>query len=189
METKNIRLFYEKGLEKEASISKDIIEIVFDFKVSLIEKEMKNIFKYSNKLNGFVIQISKDKEACVVLTKKNIYPYGSSSKEDDWVFGFFTNQGKIIISTARIGRDKKKRIKRLIYLLVHEFSHFVFKDKPKHYKDFTYKNPRTGHKMDLGKHCMDEKCVMSEFIDLKDLDKHIKDKYENYFCEKCMKYL
>ncbi len=189
MKTKIINLFYEKGVEKEADISKDIIEVVFDFKVFLMEKEMKELFKYSNKLNGFIIQIPKDKKACVVLTKKDIFPYGSSSKEDDWVFGFFTNQGKIIISTARIGRDKKKRTKRLIYLLIHEFSHFVFKDKPKHYKDFIYKNPKAGHILDLGKHCTDNKCVMSEFIDLKDLDNHIKDKYENYFCEKCMKYL
>lgn len=186
---KSIKLFYEKGLEKEAGISKDIIEIVFDFKVFLIEKEMKKLFKYNSKLSGFVIQILKDKKPCVLLTKKNIYPYGSSSKEDDWVFGMYTDQRKILLSTAKLGKNKNKVTKRLIYLLIHEFSHLVLRSKPKHYKDFIYTNPKTGHKLNLGKHCMNNKCVMSEFIDLKDLDNHIKNKYENYFCERCMKYL
>lgn len=189
MKLRNINLFYEKGLGKEANISKDIIEIVFDFKVSLKEKEMKELFKYIHKLNGFVIQISKSKKACAVLTKKNIYPYGSSSKEDDWIFGMFTDQGKIIISTARIGRSETKRIKRLIHVLIHEFSHFVLGDKPNHYKNFIYTNPKTGHKLILGKHCSNKRCVMSEFIDIKDLDNHIKNRYGDWFCNNCKKYL
>ncbi len=189
MRIKAISLFYEKGLEKEADISKDIIEIVFDFKFTLIEKEIKKLFKNSKKLNGYIIQIPKDKNACVILTKKDIYPYGSSSKKDDWVFGISTNQRKIIVSTARLGKNKNKRTGRLIYLLIHEFSHFIFNDKPKHYKNFIYKNPESGHKMYFGKHCMDDRCVMVESIDLKDLDRHIEKKYENFFCKKCMEYL
>lgn len=190
MKSRNIELFYEKGLEEEARVSKETIESIFDFEISLIEKDMKGLFKYDDKLNGFVIQVIKNRNNSIILTSKDIFLYGSSSKEDDWVFGMFTNQKEIIISVARMKNNIKDRyMQRLIHVMVHEFSHFVFGNKPEHFKDFIWKNPKTGHEVDLGKHCMDERCVMSEFIDVEDLDKHIDNKYENYFCERCMRYL
>jgi predicted Zn-dependent protease len=189
-------ILFDDTLNSEASIIKNIVEKVFGIKCKTKKEDFSELFEFKKNLGGYEIQITKKYKNKILLTEKNIFTYKSTSKEDDWVFGFATNQKQFIISVARLKTNSDKPSKvlkisknkyksRIEFIVIHELGHWLVKNQ-KHYKRFIYKNPKTEHKTDLGMHCSDNKCIMSEFVDIKDLDKHIKINYKNFFCKKCM---
>ena len=188
-------ILFENGLEEEASIIKEVIEKVYSTRCQVKKGRASGLFRFNKRLNGYEIQIIRKLRNNIILTDKDIFPYKSTSKEDDWVFGFATKQKQFIISVARLKTNydssskalkisKSKYKKRIELIVVHEFGHWLIKNQ-KHYKQFILKNPETGHETELGMHCLDNKCVMSEFVDVKDLDKHVKMNYNGFFCKKC----
>ena len=189
-------VLFENKLNDEALIIKEIIEKVFDIKCKTKNGDFENLFKFSKCLNGHEIQITKKFKNKILLTKKDIFSHKSTSKENDWVFGFATKQKQFIISVARLKTNsddpsiilkisKNKYKKRIEFIIIHELGHWLVKNQS-HYKEFILKDSKTGHKTNLGMHCPDDKCIMSEFVDIKDLDKHIKINYKKFFCKKCL---
>lgn len=81
--------------------------------------------------------------------------------------------------------SKSKYKKRLEFIVVHELGHYLVKNQ-RHYKNAIYQNLETKHKVNMGMHCPNNKCVMFRILDLKSLDKNIKTNYKNFFCVKCL---
>lgn len=189
-------ILFENKLDNEAFAITEIVEKVFNVKCKTKNRNFANLFNFKRDLNGYEIQVTKKFKNKILLTNKDIFPYKSTSKEDGWVFGFATNQKQFIISVSRLKTNsdnpskllripKIKYKKRIQFIVIHELGHWLIKNQ-KHYNRFIYENPETGRKTDLGMHCPDNQCVMSEFVDVKDLDKHIKINYKNVFCKKCL---
>ncbi len=189
-------ILFEDKLKNEALILKEIVEKVFGIKCKTKNRNFVDLFKFRKDLEGYEIQIIKKFKNKILLTDKNIFPYKSTSKEDDWVFGFATNKRQFIISVARLRTNsdnpskilkisKTKYKKRIQFIVIHELGHWLVKNQ-KHYKRFIYENPETRHKTDLGMHCPNNRCMMSEVVDVIDLDKHIKINCKNFFCKKCI---
>lgn len=191
-----MKIYFEDNLDDEALIVKNIVKDIFNLKCEIKKKHSSRLFKFRKKLKGYEVQITRQFKNAIILTNKDIFPYKSTSKEDDWIFGIATNNKQFIISFARLKTNsdspskmlkipKKKYKARIEFIAIHELGHWLVKNQ-NHYKSFILDNPETGHKIDLGMHCLDNNCIMSEFNSVKELDKHIKTNHKNLFCEKCL---
>lgn len=177
-------VLFERGLEKEAKTVRNALRKVYGVKCATEESDLSGLLRWGKILGGYVIRRTKKFKNKIALTKKELFPYGSKSKADDWIFGYSTNQKSFIISVKRLKSDPKLYRKRLESIAVHELGHWLVKHT-KHYKLFVWVNPKTGHRLNLGMHCMDKRCVMSQTVDIRQLDAHLKNAYKGYFCKKC----
>jgi len=192
-----MRILFEDNLNNEAGIIQKIVKNVFNIDCEIKKGNFSKLLKFKKSLEGYEIQIAKRFRDDIILTSKDLFPYGSNSKEDDWVFGFASKQKQFFISVARLKTNsdnpskkleisKKKYQKRIEFIILHELGHRLIK-KQKHYKEFILTNPKTEYRSSFGMHCPDNKCIMSEFIDIRDMDKHIKMNYKSLFCRRCLK--
>jgi len=192
-----MRILFEDRLDNEAKIIQEVIEKVFNINCEIQKGDFSKMLKFKESLGGYEIQVVKKFRNDIILTNKDLFPYGSASKDDDWVFGFASRQKQFFTSVARLKTNsdnpskilrisKDKYRKRIEFIISHELGHWLIK-RQKHYKEFVLRNPKTGHKASLGMHCPDNKCIMSEFVNVKDMDKHIRMNYKNLFCRRCLK--
>jgi len=180
-----ITILFEPNLLKEAKIASSIIKKIYKTDSILRKGFAKKLFKFKKILGGYEIQKSEDFKNYVILTKKDIFLNGAKSKEDDWIFGIATKQKNFIISTNRLHINNQKQYKkRLEHIVIHELGHIIIRNQ-KHYHNYISVNSQTGYRVNLGKHCLNQKCIMSEVDDIKDLDKHIKINFKQKFCKLC----
>jgi len=171
---------FEKGLETKALTVQKLLKSVYGVDTDIKESSFDEIFQFRDFLNGYEIQTDVVYKDTIFLTSKDIFMPNATSKEDDWVFGCtFSDDKQFLISTARLTTDDQ-----FIFVVLHELGH-AYVQNQEHFEDYIMVNPETNHKMSLGSHCLDQKCLMSEFISLEDLKNHIRNNYPGYFCEKC----
>ncbi|MBI4451209.1 hypothetical protein HY642_04500 [Candidatus Woesearchaeota archaeon] len=188
-------VLYEKGLKNEAEIVRAAIESFFGIPCTTKQGSALGAHTFNKKLNGYELLTTKKFQKVSILTSKDIYQPGSISPEDDWVFGYATKNKQFIVSIARLKSKTdapSKRLQvpfskyagRLPFIILHELGHWLVKEQA-HFKKFVWQNPETGYHTELGYHCPDKRCIMAEFIDVEDLDKHIRTNYKKKFCRKC----
>lgn len=183
--SKLIEILHEPKLKAEAMIVRHIIKKAYGLDVSIKNGFTKGLFKFQKKLDGYAVQKCKKYKDYLVLTSKDIFLNNAKSKQDDWIFGIRTKQGVIIVSNNRLKTQNKKLYKKRIgYIVIHELGHALVKNQ-KHYKNYYSINPATGYKVNLGKHCINKRCIMSEIDDLKELDYHLRINYRQRFCKTC----
>ena len=68
--------------------------------------------------------------------------------------------------SEKIEVDFDLYIKRLEALCIHEIGHDVVRERAQHYQEAVWINAKTGHRLGLGLHCTDNKCVMYEVVDI-----------------------
>ena len=109
--------------------------------------------------------------------------YNNDENINDWLFGISCPQeGYSIISTARLKRkdsvpsqkliiSKRHYMKRLELIAIHEIGHDIIYPKknhisyPDHFKIAKWVNSN-GHEQWLDPHCIDNKCIMYETVDI-----------------------
>ena len=177
-------ILFEKGLDKEARIVKNVLKKVYGIKCIEKEDDLSGVVRYDKKLGGNVVRRTKMFRNHIALTKKELFAYGAKSRKDDWIFGYSTDKKYFTISVKRLKSNPALYKERLESIAVHELGHSLVK-RTKHYKMFVWKDEKTGHRLVLGMHCPDKRCVMAQTVDLRELDKQLRIIYKGYFCKKC----
>ncbi|MBI4181681.1 MAG: hypothetical protein HY520_01810 [Candidatus Aenigmarchaeota archaeon] len=109
----------------------------------------------------------------LILTDRDLFL--GDQPEDDWIFGY-SQGGVAVVSAARL-RGKEGRPQaamtvpdqryrdRLQAMALHEIGHEVVRNP--RFTQAQWVNARTGHRLALGLHCTDRRCVMYEIVDLR----------------------
>jgi predicted Zn-dependent protease len=221
-------LILHEDMPSEARGVAEAVEKAYGIPSTIIAKHLDNVFIPIEKFHGyfpfsfsmlrFCESMAKGKYT-MILTPRDLYA-GDESQDDDWVLGG-TCSGKSngidshvgIVSGARMKREDskpssnltvplEKYSKRLQTTAVHEIGHDVVRSP--HLVEAKLVNSRSGHELELGKHCTDNKCLMYEVIDIKTpkpedsylllgnekrfdagLDEAIARMYPDFFCKRC----
>ena len=212
-------IILHENLQREAEKVAAALKKVYGFPVELESRNMDNWFIPLPKFNGFFYQLTEAIETPLLQSPKNIQIITSKDifaqdkiKEDDWIFGY-CNGNVTVSSTARLKRNdnqpsEKLEVPEVLYfsrlenLSIHEVGHHVVKGK--HFKPAEWVNAKTGHRLELGPHCDDNRCVMYEIVDIRapkpeegfmllgkerkfdaGMDDVLARMYPSFFCERC----
>lgn len=188
-----MNIYFEPGLEYEATMASESVAKVFLTNCNIIEKDRSQFLQYNKLVDGYELHGLNNQGPCLTLTSKDLFNTGSTSRDDDYLYGFAYHSAWISVCRLRSVDDrpvveikvaKETYWQRLDHIFIHELGH-VFVRNQEHYKDYVIVNPKTGHKTDTGQHCLDTRCVMSQVEDLSILDARIKTRCLDYFCEPC----
>lgn len=181
-------ILYNAGLRKEAGVVRRAALKVFRTETSLRQvAESKRFLKYNAQVRGYEVLENPKSKNSLFLTAKDIFVPRADSKNDNWIFGYMTDNKNLVVSVKRLWlKDVVKYRKRLEYIVIHELGHRFLKHRG-HHRKVIYRNPRTKRSVDLGLHCPDERCTMSQMLDIRDLDRHIRINYPARFCRRCLK--
>ena len=186
-------IYYESGLKDEAKLASSSVTRVFLTNANIIEKDRSQFLRFNKLVNGYELQGLNNQELSLTLTTKDLFNPESTSREDDYLYGFAYHASWVSVCRLRSIDDQPvskvtvaKEIyqKRFDHVLIHELGHVLVQNQ-KHYQDYVITNTKTGHKTNTGEHCLDKRCVMSQIEDLNILDAHVKTRYPDYFCGQC----
>ena len=186
-------IYYEPGLENEATVASESVAKVFLTNCKILEKDRGQLLRYNKLVNGYELRGLENQVPSLTLTTKDLFMTGSTSRDDDYFYGFSYYSAWVSVCRlwsindqpeAEIKVKKQTFVRRLDHVLIHELGH-IFVRNQEHYEPYIITNEKTGHKTDTGEHCLDKRCVMSQFEDLVMLETHINDRYPGYFCERC----
>jgi predicted Zn-dependent protease len=209
-------------LDKEARQIAKTLGDVYNIPVELQKADLSTWFRPLPKFNGYwdsgktiatKVNSTFPNTAVMILTNRDLY-YGSHSADDEWIFGYCMGPIQVLSNARMKGKDSRptqdlmisqsKYMKRFITMAVHELGHDVVSDK--HMKKAYWVNAKDNKKYLLGEHCLDNKCVMYEVVDIitplpsaghlligknkkfdAGLDEHITRIYDDWFCDDCKK--
>lgn len=172
-------IIVHENLQKEASIVAGTIKQVYGLESKIVNKSLGEDFSKIQNLDGYwasnlnnLLEFLNGK-AALVVTSRDLYM--GPDKNDDWVFGY--NTGKTsIVSTARMKRvdnepsqllevPEELYLNRFNVMSVHEIGHSVVRGE--HFQMAKWINGQTGHELELGPHCVDNRCSMYEVVDIR----------------------
>ncbi|MBI2576558.1 hypothetical protein HYV84_05055 [Candidatus Woesearchaeota archaeon] len=207
-----------EGLSIEAQALDEKIKKVFGFDNSVQEVDLTQEFRRMQGTPGFchfpfgILEKVPDLKSKKVMLLTGRDLYAGDSEQDDWIFGFHAGN-LMVVSTARMkGPDNKPLdrlevpeelyLARMVFTGIHEIGHDVV--KAGHYLSAVWINAITGHQLEMGPHCTDNRCVMYEVVDIiapppeeghmllgdqkkfdTGIDEHLKRMQSDYFCERC----
>lgn len=200
---KHFTIYFEGSLKGEAEFCRAAVESFYGIPTKAIKKGMKRVFHYNPKIKGYEVLddhglLKINIRDCLILTRRDIFLPKSRSREDDWIFACSWSKPKVIfLSVARLrGTDDEPSTKlripkklyegRLFFHIVHEPGHFP--TPPKYYRPYVWTNPETGYETDLGEHCLDLRCAMSEVVSVNDIDRFLKRRHRGWLCGRCARF-
>ena len=180
-----MKIFHE-NLPEEAEHIRKSIKNVYSIDARIFDRELDNLFIGIPKFGGdcFLPSPTHDKKVNeplddpsldLILTSRDLYGR-MDNKDSDWGFALsYHPKMKIFVSTLRLkGTDssptKNLQVPPNVYLArlglmgVHEVGHIVLRN-PAHFQEAFYVDDKGGE-LPLGKHCIDNRCVMYEVIDV-----------------------
>ncbi len=212
-------IIIHEGLPKEAKALDEIIKEIFGFSNVLREIDLSGNFRRLAGTPGFchfpfeirdrVPELRQEKKV-LLLTYRDLY--AGDNPEDDWIFGFHAGNLMVSSSARMKGPDNKPResleipegsyLARMVFVGIHEIGHDVV--KAEHYLPAVWINAKTGHQLEMGRHCTDNTCVMYEIVDIiapppeeghmllgeekkfdTGLDEQLRRTRPDYFCARC----
>jgi len=225
-------ILHEDTINEAELVAKDV-EKHWGIKSRLINENCDKLFRRIPHFSGDSYLVNKssleslrsdlDKKAFMVITPRDLYN-SDKSQNDDWVLGSQWGCASVV-SLARMKTENgvpsnifkinsEKYNKRVSLLCLHEIGHdLVSWENAPHLTCAYWVNASTGYKQVLGSHCLDNKCLMYEVVDIKTpspeqgwlffenpwdegkgigikrfdagIDDNANRLYPNLFCEKC----
>src|SRR3989344_4259361 len=174
-------LILHEDLPMEAEESAKALNLVYGIKSEIKSANLDGLFTSVKDFEGYLafeidldqLEVQKDKKA-FILTQRDLY-ISPVNQEDSWIFGYHLNR-TMVLSVARKRRYDNQPsktievplglyIKRVKATAIHEIGHDVINSK--HHLEANYVNSQdVDNPMYLGLHCIDNKCMMYESIDI-----------------------
>lgn len=170
--------FEAKLVAKEAKKHFGIETGLVEGKVNELFFKIKNFSGESYMINPLTVDHLKRTlgAAFMVLTPRDLYNL-DSSQGDDWILGGQYGLASIVslarmktqtgVPSEGICIDLEKYSRRVSLLCLHEIAHdLINANKPSHLKDAYWVNAATGYRQRLGMHCLDNRCLVYETVDV-----------------------
>ena len=213
-------IIIHEDLPMEAGEVAKALNLVYGIKSEIKSANLDGLFTPVKDFDGYLafeidldqLEVPKDKKA-LILTQRDLYT-SPINQEDSWIFGYHLNR-TMVLSVARKRRYNNQPsktievpldlyIKRVKATAIHEIGHDVINSK--HHLEASYVNSQdVDNPMYLGLHCIDNKCMMYESIDITTpkpeegylllggekkfdagLDDLLERVYPNWLCNRCI---
>jgi predicted Zn-dependent protease len=174
-------LIIHESMPAEAAYIGNIVRNELKIPVQRSSLNLDAIFQPTRNFPGYFQSVGNlldafqhlSEHAIMILTNRDVYAR-DDSQDDDWVLGYHV--GNIsVVAGARMKRPDNKPsavlqvpaeqyLARIAHVAIHEIGHEIVEGP--HFELASWVNARTGVRLPLGRHCIDNTCVMYEGVDI-----------------------